>query len=98
MARTSIAFVVRFSLPAAALRWKRMTPDNELITRYLQTGSEKDFAELVNRHLDMVHSVALRVVNGDNHLAEDVAQAVFADLVRKARSLRGRPSLAPHQR
>jgi RNA polymerase sigma factor (sigma-70 family) len=71
-----------------------MAPDNELLARWLQTGSEEDFADLVQRHLGMVHSAALRVVNGDQHLAEDITQTVFADLARKARSLRDRPSLA----
>jgi RNA polymerase sigma factor (sigma-70 family) len=71
-----------------------MAPDNELLARWLKTGSEKDFGELVQRHLGMVHSAALRVVNGDQHLAEDVTQTVFADLARKARTLRDRPSLA----
>jgi RNA polymerase sigma factor (sigma-70 family) len=71
-----------------------MAPDNALLARWLQTDSENDFAELVQRHLGMVHSAALRVVNGDQHLAEDITQTVFADLARKARSLRDRPSLA----
>ena len=71
-----------------------MAPDNELLARWLRTRSEQDFAELVQRHLAMVHSAALRVVNGDRHLADDVAQTVFADLARKARSLTDRPSLA----
>ena len=31
------------------------------------------------RHIDFVYSTALRVVNGDSHLAQDVAQTVFID-------------------
>jgi RNA polymerase sigma factor (sigma-70 family) len=70
-----------------------MTPDNELLRRYAQTGSEDAFAELVRRHVNLVYSAALRQVNGDTHLAQDVAQTVFTDLARKAGSLARRESL-----
>src|SRR5439155_1442516 len=39
-------------------------------------------------------SVALRQCGGDAHLAEDVAQRVFADLARKASPLCQRPVLS----
>ena len=64
-----------------------MTPDNELLRRYAETNSEEAFAELVQRHLVLVYSAALRQVNGDTHLAQDIAQTVFTDLARKAASL-----------
>jgi RNA polymerase sigma factor (sigma-70 family) len=70
-----------------------MTPDHELLHRYAQTRSEDAFAELVRRHVNLVYSVALRRVNGDTHLAQDVAQTVFTDLARKAGSLARRESL-----
>jgi len=70
-----------------------MTPDNELLRRYAQTRSEDAFAELVRRHVNLVYSAALRQVNGDTHLAQDVAQTVFTDLSRKAASLARRASL-----
>jgi len=70
-----------------------MTPDGELLRRYTETNSESAFAELVERHLNLVYSAALRQVNGDAHLAQDVAQTVFADLARKAASLARRPIL-----
>ncbi|MGA2281423.1 MAG: hypothetical protein ABSG80_14100 [Verrucomicrobiota bacterium] len=53
-----------------------LTPDSELLRRYAGTHSEEAFAELVRRQ-----------VNGDAHLAQDVAQAVFTDLARKVASL-----------
>ncbi len=70
-----------------------MTPDCELLRRYVDARSEDAFGELVRRHLDLVYSTALRGVNGDAHLAEDVAQAVFTDLAHKARALSRRAAL-----
>jgi len=70
-----------------------MTPDSELLRRFAKTNSEDAFAELVERHANLVYSAALRQVNGDEHLAKDVAQMVFADLARKASSLSRRESL-----
>ena len=61
-----------------------MTPDIELLSQYAKRRDEATFAELVRRHLDHVYSTALRLVNGDAHLAEDICQLVFSDLARKA--------------
>lgn len=57
--------------------------DLQLLTRYAQDRVEDAFAELVRRHLDLVHSAALRQVRS-RELAEEVAQAVFMDLARQA--------------
>jgi RNA polymerase sigma factor (sigma-70 family) len=70
-----------------------MTPDSELLKRFARTNSEDAFAELVKRHVNLVYSAALRQVGGDAHLAQDVAQTVFADLARKAGSLSRRETL-----
>ena len=70
-----------------------MTPDCELLRCYAGTKSEEAFAELVRRHVNLVYSAALRQVNGDAHLAQDVAQTVFTDLARKAASLSRRSTL-----
>jgi RNA polymerase sigma factor (sigma-70 family) len=60
-----------------------------LLAAYANSGSEPAYREVVTRYLDLVYSTALRVVEGDAHLAQDVAQTVFLDLARKAGSLAG---------
>ena len=70
-----------------------MTPDSELLRQFARTNSQDAFAELVKRHVNLVYSAALRQVNGDEHLAKDVAQMVFTDLARKANSLSRRETL-----
>lgn len=71
-----------------------MKPDNELLRLYTKTGSEAAFSELVQRHVNLVYSAALRQVGGDAHLAHDAAQSVFIDLARKAHSLARRSNLS----
>jgi DNA-directed RNA polymerase specialized sigma24 family protein len=46
--------------------------DAQLLQAYAERHSEPAFAELVRRHLDFVHSAAMRMVC-DSHLAEDVS-------------------------
>lgn len=61
--------------------------DGYLLATFVVTGSESAFAALVERHGAMVHGVCLRIL-GDHHEAEDVTQAVFLTLARKASTLR----------
>src|SRR3974377_719479 len=61
--------------------------DMELLREYARRHSEQAFSTLVSRHIDLVYSAALRHV-GNHHQAEEVTQAVFVILARKAASLR----------
>ncbi|HYT59138.1 MAG TPA: sigma-70 family RNA polymerase sigma factor, partial [Haliangiales bacterium] len=63
-----------------------MTDSQRLLADYVENGSESAFRDLVSRYVDLVYSAAVRLVDGDTHLAEDVAQTVFLDLARQART------------
>lgn len=66
--------------------------DMDLMRDFTRCNSEAAFAELVQRHINLVYSVALRFT-GQTHDAEDVTQAVFIILAKKAASLRERTVL-----
>ncbi len=63
-----------------------MSDDMELVRAFVSNESEGAFATLVERHVGLVHSAALRQVH-DPDLAEEVSQNVFVLLARKAASL-----------
>ena len=62
--------------------------DMDLVREFARNHSEAAFTELVQRHLPLVYSVARRYTGNDGD-AQDVAQAVFIILARKAAVLRG---------
>ncbi len=72
-----------------------MRDDAQLLHAFVTTRSEDAFKELVLAHIDPVYSVAVRVLNGDSALAQDVTQTVFADFARKAASIRNGSAVEP---
>src|SRR5436853_103187 len=88
--------------PLHTILWnlrKRVSPpptrgvtDTELLNRFLDTRDESAFELLVWRHGPMVLSVCGRVL-ADAHAQEDVFQATFLTLVRKAGSIGRRDSV-----
>jgi RNA polymerase sigma factor (sigma-70 family) len=66
--------------------------DQSLIRAYARNRCESAFSALVHRHIDLVHSTALRVLR-DTNLAEDVTQRVFLALAQHALKLQERLSL-----
>jgi RNA polymerase sigma factor (sigma-70 family) len=71
--------------PAAGI-YSWMMSDLELLDQYARQNREEAFAALLDRHLQLVYSAALRQVRSPE-LAEEVAQSVFSDLARSADKL-----------
>ncbi len=61
-------------------------PDVELLEQFVRKGSEVAFTALVQRYVNLVYSTALRHTN-HARAAEEITQAVFIILARKAGSL-----------
>jgi RNA polymerase sigma factor (sigma-70 family) len=66
--------------------------DRELLRRFVDKGDDGAFTALMRRHEAMVIGVGRRVLRHD-HDAEDVCQATFLLLARKARSMAWRESI-----
>ncbi|HEX5399293.1 MAG TPA: sigma-70 family RNA polymerase sigma factor [Verrucomicrobiae bacterium] len=63
------------------------TDDSALLRQFAEGQSDEAFAALVTRHINLVYSVAMRLV-GQPQDAEEIAQAVFIILAKKAVRLR----------
>lgn len=63
-----------------------MTEDMELLGEYVARDSQAAFETLLNRHVNLVYSTALRLVR-DPTLAGEVTQSTFIVLAKKARTL-----------
>lgn len=70
-----------------------MPSDSELLLRYARTRDETAFAELVQGHIALVYSAALRRTGGDPHAATEITQGVFIALARNAARLASHPVL-----
>ena len=66
--------------------------DMDLVREFACDHSEAAFTELVRRHVNLVYSIARRCTDTDGD-AQDVTQAVFVILARKAAGLRARTVL-----
>lgn len=67
--------------------------DSVLLRQYCDDYSDDAFAALVTRHINLVYSVALRQVGCPQH-AEEITQAVFILLAKKASGLRHEKALS----
>src|SRR6185312_15762181 len=71
-----------------------LEPDDiTLLRQYAEKDSEAAFAALTERHVNLVYSTALRRT-GSPHAAEEITQAVFIVLAKKARSLSSKTVLS----
>src|SRR6185436_15378464 len=61
--------------------------DSQLLREFVEHQSDAAFNALVARYINLVYSAALRQTNHP-HAAEEITQAVFIILARKAKSLR----------
>src|SRR5687768_15201341 len=61
--------------------------DQALLEEFVRSGSAQAFRGLVARYVGLVRASALRQVR-DHHVADDVTQAVFIVLARRASTIR----------
>jgi RNA polymerase sigma factor (sigma-70 family) len=80
-------------LQKLAARFDDRTPDRDLLRRFGAERDESAFAEIVRRHGPMVLRTCRRVLH-DGHDAEDICQAAFLLLARKAASAGWHDSIA----
>ena len=66
--------------------------DQVLLRAYARDRCEASFSELVHRHVDLVHSTAVRTLR-DPSLAEEVTQRVFLALAHHSAKLQQRASI-----
>jgi RNA polymerase sigma factor (sigma-70 family) len=86
MAREQVATVVRHICRMIGSHAVAGHGDGELLRRFVQAQEQAAFTALVQRHGPMVLGVCRRVLHSE-HDAEDVFQATFLVLARKARAL-----------
>src|SRR5262249_35660314 len=72
---------------------RHQAADRDLLRAFAQQGDNDAFAELLRRHGRMVLHLALHLLHHRQD-AEDVFQAAFLTLIRKAHSLRNESSVA----
>src|SRR6516164_7514176 len=93
MAGRPLHTMVRHFQRIAAAPGARQWSDAELLERFSRERDENAFADLVRRHGSLVHGVCCRVLRQAQDV-EDVFQATFLVLARKAGKLRWRASVS----
>jgi len=83
--------ILQYLCRLTGVRQACVSPDEELLHRFVSLREETAFTELVQRHGPLVWSVCGRVLH-DSHDREDAFQATFLILARKAASI-SRPEL-----
>jgi RNA polymerase sigma factor (sigma-70 family) len=93
MANAPLGAVVEFIHRIASDQAYAELSDSGLVKRFLKAKDEKAFVTLLKRHGPMVLSVSRRVLGSDQDV-EDIFQATFLLLARKAKSIRTHESVA----
>ncbi len=70
-----------------------MVSDPELVAALLRGREESVFRELYRRHTPRLYRLALRLLGGDVHAAEDAVQETWMRAVRGLESFRGESAL-----
>jgi len=91
-AETGLGIACPISIGPATIHRVNSASDQQLLREYRECQSESAFGELVRRHVDLVYSVARRILH-DASLAEDATQSVFLALAQNASKLADRPVL-----
>jgi DNA-directed RNA polymerase specialized sigma24 family protein len=85
--------VLQYVRRLAAADSCRLLSDGALLQRFVRQHDEHAFAAILRRHGPLVFGVCRRLLHND-HDAEDVFQATFLALARKAACVRNRQSLS----
>jgi RNA polymerase sigma factor (sigma-70 family) len=94
MPHSTSPLLVRYVRELADAPGSAASPDGELVERFAGRGDGEAFAEIVRRHGAMVLDVCRRILRHDQD-AEDVFQAVFLVLSRRAWALRRKEAVGP---
>lgn len=92
MSSAQLGVVLQHLRRLSAVQSPSVTPDGDLLERFLVRRDEAAFAELVRRHGPMVLNVCRGVLH-NLHDAEDVFQATFLVLAQKADRVRQREAV-----
>src|ERR1019366_4761933 len=84
----NLMILCRISRPGGDMLLNMTAHDLDLLRQFTRDQSQDAFTALVNRHVKLVYSAALRQIRSPQ-LAEEIAQSVFADLARDAGKLSG---------